>query len=93
MTRPRQDVAHGVAEHLQAGVEDLARLRDRPAAVDEHQPVVGLDDVDVDGPQPVHRQRERQAVHPGGDLEGSGLGPLAATGPIDDPLAHVDAPS
>ena len=71
------DVAHGVAELLQTRVEDLARLGDGPAAVDQHQPVVGLDDVDVDGTQAVHRQRQRQAVHPGRDLEGARLGPLA----------------
>ena len=82
------DVAHGVAELLEAGVEDLARLRDRPAAVDQHQPVVGLDDVDVDRTQPVHRQRQREPVHPGRDLEGTGLGPLAAPGSVDDSLAH-----
>ena len=86
------DVAHGVAELLQTGVEDLAGLGDRPASVDEHEAVIGLDDVDVDRAEPVHRQREREAVHPGRDLEGAGLGPLAATGPIDDPLAH-DAPT
>ncbi len=53
------DVAEAVADLLQAAVEQLARLGDRPAAVDQGQPVRRLDDVDVDRLQPVHRQRQR----------------------------------
>src|ERR1700712_719098 len=78
------DVAHGVAELLEPCVEDGARLGDGPATVDQHESVVGLDDVDVDRAQSVHRQRQRHPVHARRYLERARLGPLAASGPVDD---------
>ena len=74
------DVAHAVPQLLQRGLEDLARLRDGPAAVDQDEPVAGLDDVDVDRAQAVHRQRQRESVDAGGDLVGTRLGPLPPAG-------------
>ena len=56
-------------------LEQRPRLLDRPAAVDQGQPVVGLEDVDVDRAQAVHRQRQRDPVHPGRDRVRAGLGP------------------
>ena len=62
----------------QAAVEQVARDRDRPAAVDEGEAVVGLDDVDVDRLEPVHRQRQRDPVDALGDLPGALGGPVLA---------------
>ena len=60
------DVGQPAVELGERLLEQRPRLLDRPAAVDEGQPVVGLEDVDVDRAQPVHRQRQRDPVHPGG---------------------------
>ena len=56
------DVAEAVADVAQAALEQVAGDLDRPAAVDQGEPVVGLDDVDVDGLEAVQRQRQRDPV-------------------------------
>ena len=58
----------------------VAGLLERPAAVDEGQPLLGLDRVDVDRPQAVHRQRQRDPVDAVGDGMGAGLGPVRCVG-------------
>ncbi len=73
------DVAEPRPDRAQAPVQQLARLRDRPAAVDQDgQPVVGADDVDVDRLEPVHRQRQRDPMDALGDRPGALDGPVLA---------------
>jgi len=69
------DVGERVSCRPHRGLEEAARLGDRPAAVDQHQAVVGLHHVDVDRPQSVHRQRQRDPDDAGRDRPRTLLGP------------------
>lgn len=51
------------------------RRLERPPSVDEDQALPVLDDVDVDGAQTVHGQREWDTVHGGCDGLRPGFGP------------------
>ena len=70
------DVGEARADLTQAALEQLPRHRDRPAAVDQRQPRVGLEHVDVDRLEAVHRQRERDAPQSRCDLPGTLRGPV-----------------
>ena len=70
------DVAEAGAELAQASLEHLARDLDRPAAVDQGEPLVGLHDVDVHRLQHIRRQRQRDPVYAGRDVPGSLFGPV-----------------
>ena len=73
-------VAEPAPEHGERGRQRLTGLAERPAAVDEHEPVAVLEDIDVHRPQAVGGQRKRHPVHAGGDGEQPGIGPVAGAG-------------
>jgi hypothetical protein len=70
-----RDVLEPAVQPAQGRLELLTGHVERPAGVDQHQPVGGLDGVDVHRPQPVGRQRQRYPVHAGGHLVHTWLEP------------------
>ena len=70
------DVGEARTDLTEALLEQLARHRDRPATVHQGQPRVGLQDVDVDRLETVHRQRQRDAPQPRRHLPRTLRGPV-----------------
>ena len=69
------DVPGGAAQLVQALVEQGPGPGDRPPGVDEDQVTAVHQRVDVDRAQPVVRERKRDPVDAGHDLERAGLSP------------------
>jgi hypothetical protein len=75
-------VAEPGVELGEGGGEHVAGLRDGPARVDHGDLVAVADRVDVHSPQPVHRERQGDAVHVGSAAVHAGAGPVACAGQV-----------
>ena len=78
MTRKCLDVAKPRPQRTQAAVEEFARLRNGPAAVDQNETVICRDDIDVDRLETVHRQGKRDPEYAFSHLPRARGGPVLA---------------
>ncbi len=76
------DVSQSGPDRSQAPLQRRPALLPLPAGVDEGDPLAVLQDVDVDGAEPVAGKRQRDPMHPGSYRVDARLGPRSRAGPL-----------